>query len=115
MKQEQPIGIFDSGIGGLTVAKAISTLLPNEQIIYFGDTAHFPYGDKSEDSIKKYSKGISEFLIKQNCKTIVIACNTASSLASSFLRSFLPSNLPLIDVIALLQNFCSHPPMKMLE
>ena len=105
MKQEQPIGIFDSGIGGLTVAKAISTLLPNEQIIYFGDTAHFPYGDKSEDSIKKYSKGISEFLIKQNCKTIVIACNTASSLASSFLRSFLPSSLPLIDVIAPVANF----------
>lgn len=105
MEQKEPIGIFDSGIGGLTVAKAISTLLPNEQIIYFGDTAHFPYGDKSEESIKKYSKGISEFLLKQNCKTIIIACNTASSLASSFLRSFLPNNLPLIDVILPVAKF----------
>lgn len=105
MEQKEPIGIFDSGIGGLTVAKAISTFLPNEQIIYFGDTAHFPYGDKSEESIKKYSKGISEFLLKQNCKTIIIACNTASSLASSFLRSFLPNNLPLIDVILPVAKF----------
>ena len=99
MKKKQPIGIFDSGIGGLTVAKAISVLLPNEQIIYFGDTAHFPFGDKSKDSIKKYSKGISEFLLNNNCKTIIIACNTASSLASVYLRSFLPKDLPLIDVI----------------
>ena len=105
MEKKKPIGIFDSGIGGLTVAKAISTLLPNEQIIYFGDTAHFPFGDKSEESIKKYSKGISEFLLKQNCKTIIIACNTASSLASSFLRSFLPDNLPLIDVILPVAKF----------
>jgi len=105
MKQKQPIGIFDSGIGGLTVAKAISTLLPNEQIIYFGDTAHFPYGDKSEESIKKYSKGISEFLLKHNCKSIVIACNTASSLASGFLKSFLPADIPLIDVIIPVAKF----------
>ena len=76
MERKQPIGIFDSGIGGLTVAKAIATLLPNEQIIYFGDTAHFPFGDKSEESIKNYSQGISEFLLKQNCKAIIIACNT---------------------------------------
>tara|TARA_B100000674_G_scaffold484474_1_gene489895 strand:+ start:1100 stop:1930 length:831 start_codon:yes stop_codon:yes gene_type:complete len=105
MERKQPIGIFDSGIGGLTVAKAISVLLPNEQIIYFGDTAHFPYGDKSEESIKKYSKGISEFLLNQNCKTIIIACNTASSLASGFLRSFLPKNIPLIDVIVPVAKF----------
>ncbi len=105
MERKQPIGIFDSGIGGLTVAKAISALIPNEQIIYFGDTAHFPYGDKSEESIRKYSKGISEFLLKQNCKTIIIACNTASSFASSFLRSYLPKNLPLIDVISPVAKF----------
>ena len=112
MERKQPIGIFDSGIGGLTVAKAISVLLPNEQIIYFGDTAHFPYGDKSEESIRKYSKGISEFLLNQNCKTIIIACNTASSLASGFLRSFLPKNLPLIDVIIPVAKFLQSSSYK---
>ena len=76
-----PIGIFDSGIGGLTVANAIHKILPNEQIIYFGDTAHFPYGEKSADAIKYYALRISDFLLKQNCKMIVIACNTASSVA----------------------------------
>ena len=77
----QPIGIFDSGIGGLTVANAINQLLPNEQLIYFGDTAHLPYGDKSAESIKHYSERISDFLIDQNCKMVIIACNTASSVA----------------------------------
>ncbi|OYU97784.1 MAG: glutamate racemase [Bacteroidetes bacterium B1(2017)] len=75
----QPIGIFDSGIGGLTVARAITKLLPNEQIIYFGDTAHMPYGEKSAEAIKSYSVKIAEFLKFKNCKMIVIACNTASA------------------------------------
>ncbi len=78
-KPTQPIGIFDSGIGGLTVARAITKLLPNEQIIYFGDTAHMPYGEKSADAIKHYSIKIAEFLKFKNCKMIVIACNTASA------------------------------------
>lgn len=106
--KEQPIGIFDSGIGGLTVAKAIADLLPNEQIIYFGDTAHFPYGDKSEEAIKSYSKGICEFLLSQNCKAIVIACNTASSLAAKYLVEFLPNDFPLIDVIQPVAKFVSE-------
>lgn len=105
MEKEQPIGIFDSGIGGLTVAKAISNLLPNEQIIYFGDTAHFPYGDKSKESIQSYAKGISEFLLSQNCKAIIIACNTASSFAAEFLKSVLPKNFPLIDVVLPVAKF----------
>lgn len=79
IKQTQPIGIFDSGIGGLTVARAITKLLPNEQIIYFGDTAHMPYGEKSAEAIKNYSVKIAEFLKFKNCKMIVIACNTASA------------------------------------
>jgi glutamate racemase len=78
-KPVQPIGIFDSGIGGLTVAKAITKLLPNEKIIYFGDTAHMPYGEKSAEAIKHYSVKIAEFLKFKNCKMIVIACNTASA------------------------------------
>ncbi len=78
-KPSQPIGIFDSGIGGLTVARAITKLLPNEKIIYFGDTAHMPYGEKSAEAIKNYSIKIAEFLKEKNCKMIVIACNTASA------------------------------------
>ncbi len=78
-KASQPIGIFDSGIGGLTVARAITRLLPNEQIIYFGDTAHMPYGEKSAEAVKQYSVKIAEFLKFKNCKMIVIACNTASA------------------------------------
>ena len=99
MSKEHPIGVFDSGIGGLTVARAIAKQLPNEQIIYFGDTAHFPYGDKASSSIKKYSETISQFLLKNNCKAIVIACNTASSAAALSLKKTLPKNVALFDVI----------------
>ena len=64
-KPDQPIGIFDSGVGGLTVAHALKTVLPNEQLIYFGDTAHLPYGDKSRETIIRYSTQIARFLIKK--------------------------------------------------
>ncbi len=80
-KSNQPIGIFDSGVGGLTVANAILKAMPNERLIYFGDTAHLPYGDKSADLIKGYSEKITRFLLEHNCKAVVIACNTASSVA----------------------------------
>jgi glutamate racemase len=76
---QKPIGIFDSGLGGLTVAKAINLALPNENIVYFGDTAHLPYGDKSKDTIIQYSTRIADFLIEKECKVIVIACNSASA------------------------------------
>ena len=79
--QNNPIGIFDSGIGGLTVAHAIKEKLPNENIIYFGDTEHLPYGEKSTEAIQNFSKKIVSFLIKKKCKAIVIACNSASSVA----------------------------------
>ena len=105
MGNNRPIGIFDSGIGGLTVAKAINDLLPNEQLVYFGDTAHFPYGDKSPESIELYSEKISNFLLAQNCKAIVIACNTASSLGRKKVLEVLPSDIPLVDVIAPVANF----------
>ncbi len=81
MQPSQPIGIFDSGVGGLTVANAIRQILPDEQMIYFGDTFHLPYGDKSADSVNFYSTRISEYLLSLNCKLILIACNTASALA----------------------------------
>jgi glutamate racemase len=95
----QPIGIFDSGIGGLTVAAAISKALPKEQLVYFGDTAHLPYGDKSPDSIKYYSIRIAQFLMQQNCKMIVIACNTASALAYETVKDFVNGKVPVIDVV----------------
>lgn len=99
MLANQPIGVFDSGIGGLTVASAIREVLPNEQLIYFGDTAHLPYGDKSPEAIKYYSLKITKFLIDQGCKAIVIACNTASSLAYQDLQQFMGDRLPIYSVI----------------
>ncbi|MBI1307145.1 MAG: glutamate racemase [Bacteroidetes bacterium] len=75
----RPIGVFDSGIGGLTVASAIRKRLPGQPIIYFGDTVHLPYGDKSVHSIRGYIKEISSFLLGQNCSRLVVACNSASS------------------------------------
>lgn len=95
----RPIGIFDSGIGGLTVANAISKLLPSEELIYFGDTQHMPYGERSEEAIKYFSTKITEFLLKYQCKAIVIACNTISSRAQKEVIALLPAGVPLINVI----------------
>ena len=81
--KNSPIGIFDSGIGGLTVANAITKVLPNENIIYFGDTEHLPYGEKSKEAIQSFSRKIISFLVEKQCKTIVIACNSASSVADN--------------------------------
>jgi glutamate racemase len=100
MKPAQAIGIFDSGIGGLTVAKAISTLLPNESIVYFGDTEHMPYGGKSLEHIKNYSMHIADFLIKKNVKIIVIACNSASSIAYYPLLEKYKNEIDIVGVIA---------------
>ena len=79
LSSSQPIGIFDSGVGGLTVAKEIKRLMPHENFIYFGDTAHLPYGEKSREAIIGYSLKITQFLLENNCKAIVIACNTATA------------------------------------
>lgn len=95
---EAPIGIFDSGIGGLTVAHAIKELLPNESMVYFGDTAHLPYGDKSEAAIQAYSIKIADVLLKKGCKVIVIACNSASSAAYELLKEYVRS-VKIINVI----------------
>ncbi|CAN5298759.1 glutamate racemase [soil metagenome] len=97
--KEQPIGVFDSGIGGLTVAHAIKQMMPNENLIYFGDTAHLPYGDKSEAAIQAYSIKIADVLIKKGCKVIVIACNSASSAAYELLKEYVPQTVKVINVI----------------
>ncbi len=94
----QPIGIFDSGVGGLTVAAAIQKLLPQESLIYFGDTIHSPYGDKSEETIRFYAEEIVRFLLGQGCKAVVIACNTASALAFEHLQEQFPGTL-ILNVI----------------
>lgn len=100
MNNNAPIGIFDSGVGGLTVAHAIANLLPYENIIYFGDTAHLPYGDKSAEAIQHYSTKITDFLLQRQCKLIVIACNTAASVAFRLLKNYLADKkVPLINVI----------------
>jgi glutamate racemase len=95
---EAPIGIFDSGIGGLTVAHAIKKVLPSESMVYFGDTAHLPYGDKSEAAIQAYSIKIADVLLKKGCKVIVIACNSASSAAYELLKEYVRS-VKIINVI----------------
>ncbi len=101
MKKEAtaPIGIFDSGIGGLTVAHAIRQLLPHENMIYFGDTAHLPYGDKSEAAIQAYSIKIADVLLKKGCKVIVIACNSASSAAYELLKEYVQKDAHILNVI----------------
>lgn len=94
-----PIGVFDSGIGGLTVAKAISNTLPNERLIYFGDTAHLPYGDKSEAAIQAFSIKIADVLLNKGCKAIVIACNSASSSAYLLLQEYIRNQALVMNVI----------------
>lgn len=97
--KEQPIGIFDSGVGGLTVAHAIKQILPGESIIYFGDTAHLPYGDKSEESIRNYSHRITEFLLEHDSKVVLVACNSASASAYDSLKKEFSEKTILFDVI----------------
>jgi glutamate racemase len=103
--KEQPIGIFDSGVGGLTVAHAIKQILPGESLIYFGDTAHLPYGDKSAESIKYYSQKITEFLLNHNSKAVLVACNSASASAFDSLRKEFDGKTILIDVIDPVVNY----------
>ena len=91
LENNQPIGIFDSGIGGISVANALVKLLPSEKLLYFGDTAHLPYGTKPSDLIRTYSHSISQFLMNRSCKTIVVACNTASAAALNSLREKWPN------------------------
>lgn len=92
------IGVFDSGIGGLTVVKQIFKTLPQYKIVYFGDTARLPYGTKSEEAIIKYSIENTEFLLEKGAKVIVIACHTASSVAADVLREKYPE-VPIFDVV----------------
>jgi glutamate racemase len=96
----RPIGIFDSGIGGLTVANAVLKASPGEKLIYFGDTAHLPYGEKSPETIRRYSQTIAAFLLANDCKLIIIACNSASSVAFEAVRDQAAEfGVPVVNVI----------------
>jgi glutamate racemase len=97
MEKEKPIGVFDSGIGGLTVVKRLASVLPEENIIYFGDTARVPYGSKSNSTVIEYSIQDAKFLISKNVKAIVVACNTASSIALRQLKANF--QVPVIGMI----------------
>jgi glutamate racemase len=94
----QPIGAFDSGVGGLTVVQAMRSLLPAEDILYLGDTARVPYGNKSPDTILRYSREIMAYLRRHGVKAVVVACNTASAHALSVLQN--EADIPVIGVIA---------------
>ena len=97
MSDARPVGVFDSGIGGLTVVKALRDLLPNENISYLGDTARVPYGPKSPETVQRYAIELAEMLIKENAKALVVACNTVSSVAlPALINKF---SVPVIGVI----------------
>lgn len=97
MSDARPIGIFDSGVGGLTVVSQIQKILPNEEIVYFGDTARVPYGTKSKETVTRFSVENVEFLMKNDVKVVIVACNTASSLSLDFLKRCF--RVPIIGVI----------------
>ena len=97
MQTDAPIGVFDSGVGGLTVVREIIRQLPSENIVYFGDTARVPYGTKSRDTIINYSEQIVHFLMTKQVKAIVVACNTATSYALDVLKEKI--DIPIIGVV----------------
>ena len=99
----KPIGIFDSGFGGITILRELLKLMPNENYIYLGDNKNIPYGDKSKKEIIKLSSKMADFLIKKNCKILVIGCNTISASASEILKE--KYNIPIIEVIS---NACAE-------
>jgi glutamate racemase len=107
MEKEKPIGVFDSGIGGLTVVKRLASTLPRENIVYFGDTARVPYGSKSNSTVIEYAIQDARFLMNKNVKAIVVACNTVSSVAMGELAKTF--NVPIIGMIEPGANFAiSH-------
>lgn len=100
---DAPIGIFDSGIGGLSVAQEIAQYLPNERIIYFADTAHVPYGPRPDDEIRRLTAQAIEWLYRQGCKAVVVACNTASAFSLDYLREHYGDALPIIGLVPALK------------
>ncbi|MEN8292305.1 glutamate racemase [Acinetobacter radioresistens] len=101
--KDAPIGIFDSGIGGLSVAQEIARHLPNEQILYYADTAHVPYGPRSDQNIRELTAQAIEWLYRQGCKAAVVACNTASAFSLDYLREHYGESFPIIGLVPALK------------
>lgn len=99
MQASGPIGIFDSGVGGLAVARLIKDLLPHEQLYYVGDTAHLPYGEQTTVQLQTYAQAIGSLLLRQNCKVILIACNTATAAATVALQEYVGPHVPVLNVV----------------
>lgn len=113
IQKTAPIGIFDSGMGGLTVAKTITEILPNENIVYFGDTAHMPWGDKSPSTIQAYALAIVDFLLEHQCKWIIIACHTASATAFEIIQTHVGNRAQVVNVIdPVIHHITTYHPNK---
>lgn len=100
---DAPIGIFDSGIGGLSIAQEIAAYLPNERIVYYADTAHVPYGPRSDAEIRQLTAQAIEWLYRQGCKIAVVACNTASAFSLEYLRAYYGSHFPIVGLVPALK------------
>ena len=103
----RPIGVFDSGIGGLTIARAVANRRPGSPLLYFGDTAHLPYGEKSPLLIRHFASRISHHLRDRGCRAIVVACNSASSNALDSVRDAVGPDVPVVDVVEPVVNYVS--------
>lgn len=100
---DAPIGIFDSGIGGLSIAQEIANYLPNERIVYYADTAHVPYGPRTDQNIRELTAQAIEWLYRQGCKIAVVACNTASAFSLDYLRDHYGENFPIVGLVPALK------------
>jgi glutamate racemase len=98
MSDSRPVGVFDSGLGGLTVVRELCRLLPNEQIFYLGDTARVPYGNRSDETVKRFGVEDARYLMKKNIKMLIVACNTVSSVALEHIRNEI-NEIPVIGVV----------------
>ena len=100
---DAPIGIFDSGVGGLSIAQEIANYLPNEHFIYYADTAHVPYGPRDDQEIRELTAHAIEWLYRQGCKVAVVACNTASAFSLDYLREHYGDNFPIVGLVPALK------------
>lgn len=109
---DAPIGIFDSGIGGLSIAIEIAKHLPQEQILYYADTAHVPYGPRPDDEIRQLTANAVDWLYRQGCKAVVVACNTASAFSLDYLRDYYGEHFPIIGLVPALKPAVLHTQSK---
>ena len=109
---DAPIGIFDSGVGGLSVALEIARHLPNERFVYYADTAHVPYGPRDDQEIRALTAQAIEWLYRQGCKVAVVACNTASAFSLDYLRDYYGENFPIIGLVPALKPAVLNPPHR---